>query len=275
MSAPAPAIFFLVSDGSGGTCERLVKSALVQYRGLDVTLVRRPEVRTARQIRSIVKEAESQRAIVFYTLVSDATRRAMRRYTRETLVVSVDLLGPTLRALHDFLQLKPRFVPGLYYESEKEQLDRIDAIDFTLKHDDGLRSDEVGDADVVLVGVSRAAKSSTCFYLAYEGVRAANIPIVPGIDPPEALVRMDRHKVIGLTVNVPRLQSVREARVSSRHLGDMGAYLDRRTIATELREANRMMDRHGWRRIDVSFMAIEEIAKEVRRLLAHSRKRTI
>ncbi len=264
---------FLVSDGTGGTCDRLVRSALVQYKGRKIELVRKADVRTSRQLRAIVAEAGREHGIIFYTLVANATRRSIRRYARDALVPAVDLLGPTFRALEDFYQDSPKFVPGLFYETEREHFDRIEAIDYTLKHDDGQRSDELGVADVVLVGVSRAAKSSTCFYLAYEGVRAANVPLVPGIDPPPGLLELDPGRVVGLTVNVLRLLSVRESRVSRLHMGEMSSYLDKRAIATEIRDANRMMDRYGWRRIDVSYLAVEEIAKEVMRLARDSKRR--
>jgi regulator of PEP synthase PpsR (kinase-PPPase family) len=260
-----PHLYF-VSDGRGGTCERLVKAALVQFRGQEYRIVSRPNVRTSRRIRSIVSEAAEKQGIIFYTLVSDATRQSMSRYARDALVPTVDLLGPTFRALHDIFHVQPQFVPGLFYESEREHFDRVDAIDYTLTHDDGQRPHELKDADVILVGVSRASKSSTCFYLAYEGVRAANVPLLPDIEPPRELLDIDPGKVIGLTVNVLRLLTVRESRVSSLHLGTMPSYLDKRAVAREILHANRLMDQHGWRRIDVSYMAIEEIGKEVMRL---------
>ncbi len=274
-SEPRKATLFLVSDGTGGTCDRLVRSALVQYKGRKIEFVRKANVRTSRQLRTIVAEAGRAQGLIFYTLVANATRRSIRRYARDALVPAVDLLGPTFRSLHDYFQDSPRFVPGLFYETEREHFDRIDAIDYTLKHDDGQRADQLAGADVVLVGVSRAAKSSTCFYLAYEGIRAANVPLVPGLEPPPELLALDPGKVVGLTVNVLRLLTVRESRVSTLRMGDMSSYLDKRAIAMEIRDANRMMDRHGWRRIDVSYLAIEEIAKEVMRLASDTKRRAI
>ena len=113
------------------------------------------------------------------------------------------------------------------------------------------------------MGVSRASKSSTCFYLAYEGIRAANVPLVSGIPPPTQLLRLPQNKVIGLRINVSRLQTVREARAHNLKLSDSDPYLDKRSIAREVIEANRIMDENNWRSIDVSYMAIEEIAREV------------
>ena len=118
------------------------------------------------------------------------------------------------------------------------------------------------------MGVSRASKSSTCFYLAYEGIRAANVPLIPGIPPPTQLLRLPQKKVIGLRINVSRLQAIREARAQNLNLDDSDPYLDKRSIAREVIEANRIMDEHNWGHIDVSYMAVEEIARDVLRMLA-------
>jgi hypothetical protein len=115
--------------------------------------------------------------------------------------------------------------------------------------------------------VSRSSKSSTCFYLAYGGIRAANVPLIPGVDPPSELLRLDPARVIGLRINVTRLRTVREARLRDLSSSTAGgnAYLDQRAVAREVLEANLLMDRQGWRGFDVSYMAVEEIAREVRR----------
>jgi len=263
---------FVVSDGRGETCERLVKAALMQYAGQRHKLVRKSEVRTAAQVLEIVEAAAQTGAVIFYTLVAEDMRAAMRKACRELLVPKLDLLGPAISALQDLFQAEPGETPGLLYQSEREQLDRYAAIDYTLRHDDGQRPHELCTADVVLVGVSRASKSATCFYLAYEGVRAANVPLVPDIPPPQQLLHLPKSKVIGLRVNVSRLLNIREQRVTAMNLGPLEDYLDKRLVAREVQAANRLMDEQGWRGIDVSYMAIEEIAKEVLKLLGRRRR---
>jgi len=257
---------FVVSDGRGITCARVVQAALVQFAGQNYELVRKANVRTKREIEAIVREAASAHALIFYTLVSDRTRRAIREISQKLLVPTVDILGSPLTALNDLFHTAPGATPGLLYESEREHFDRIEAIDYTLKHDDGQRPHELAAADVVIVGVSRASKSSTCFYLAYQGIKAANVPLFPDLEPPTELLALDREKVIGLTVNVLHLKRVREARMRGLRLRGMESYTDRREIARELRAANAMMARHGWRMIDISYRAIEEIAKQVVKL---------
>ena len=254
---------YVVSDGRGDTCHQLVRAALVQYRDQKCRVVRKAEVRTREAVETIVGQAAADGAVIFYTLVSDDTRETIKAVSESRLVPTVDVLGPSFSALHDLFKSSPQHTPGLLYATDRERLDRIDAIDYTLKHDDGQRPDDLDDADVVLVGVSRAAKSSTCFYLAYAGVRAANVPLLPGIPPLRQLDQIEPEKVIGLRMNVMRLQTVREVRATRMRLKADDPYIEKREIAREVLEANRLMDDRGWRSIDASYMAVEEVAREV------------
>ncbi len=254
---------FIVSDGRGETCTQLVNAALVQFKDQRNRLVRKANVRNPGSVGEIVAEAAGAHAIIFYTLVSESTRAAMKEASERLLVPTVDVLGPAFSALHDLFKSAPQSTPGLLYDSDRERFDRIEAIDYTLKHDDGQRPHELADADVVLAGVSRTSKSSTCFFLAYEGIRAANVPLFADIPPPPQLLMLDPKKVIGLRVNVLRLRTIREARLQTMKMGAIDKYVDKREIAREVREANRLMDQHGWRSIDASYRAIEEIAKTV------------
>ena len=265
-----PPAIFVVSDGRGETCLQLVRAALVQYEDQEVEIEVRPEVLTPEMVTAVVKEAAGRGATIFYTLVGVETRRAMRRGASEHLVPTVDVLGPAFGALHEIFHRERLAEPGLYYAAERHRLDREAAVDFAIKHDDGLRPGELHLADVVLVGVSRVAKSTTCFYLGYNGIKAANVPLVVEAPLPRELLRLDPHKVIGLRMNVRRLMAVREAR--TRYLGPVGtaAYVDKRKIAQEVRRAHAIMQHQNWRSIDVSYMAVEEIAREVLRLLGRT-----
>lgn len=267
MSADRSPTLFVVSDGRGQTCAKVLQAALVQFQGQRHTVVREADVRTVERVQAIVAAAAQAHGVVFYTLVADDTRRAMFQAAAAQGVPIVDVLGPALSALHDLLHRDPSAEPGLLYASEREEFDRHEAIDYTLKHDDGRRPDGLARADVVLVGVSRAAKSSTCFYLAYQGVKAANVPLVPGVPLPAQLLALAKERVIGLWVNPVRLITVREARARNLNLGnDSAAYVDIDAVKEEVRQAHRIMTGHGWRTIDASYMAVEEIAREIMRL---------
>lgn len=267
-----PPTILVVSDGRGDTCAQVVRAALVQFEGQPYRLLQISNVRSVRRVSQVIRRAVALDAVVFYTLVGDQTRAAMVRLSRQHLVASVDVLGPAFSALHDLFKRAPGATPGLLYASNRELFVRQAAIDYTLKHDDGQRPDELDEADVVLVGVSRASKSSTCFYLAYEGIKAANVPLVPGIPPPAQLLELPPRKVIGLRLNVGRLLTVREMRATHLGLVESDEYLEESAVARELIDANRLMERHGWHSIDVSYLAIEEIAREVIRLRAPIRR---
>lgn len=256
---------FVLSDGGGATARHVIDAAAVHFDDLDYELVYARKVRTPAQVKKVVARAAKARAAIFYTLVGEKTRRAMRDASAQLDVPIVDVLGPAFRALHDAFQKEPDHKPGLCYPG-RDRIDRMDAIDFTLKHDDGQRHEDLGKADVVLVGVSRSSKSSTCFYLAYRGIRAANVPLTPDVPPPVRLRRLARSKVIGLRINVHRLTAIRAARARNLGIGEADAYLRKRAVAREIRHAHELMEEYGWRSFDASYLAIEEIANEVIRL---------
>ncbi len=266
MSGDTKHTIYLVSDGTCRTCEQVVRAVLLQF-DVQAKVIREAHVRSKKRIVRIIRDAKQAGATVFYTLVSLDARAAVKEASAEYFVPIVDVLGPVLGALFDLFKQTPRSTPGILYESSKAHFDRIDAIDYTLHHDDGAGMADLDQADVVLVGVSRASKSSTCFYLAYRGIRAANVPIIAGEEPAPALLKVDPKKVIGLMSNAYRLQSVREARVHGWGVRPGEEYTDLDSIMRELRAANAILAKHGWRVIDTSYKAIEEIAREVRVLL--------
>jgi regulator of PEP synthase PpsR (kinase-PPPase family) len=259
-----PAIF-LVSDGRAETANQVLKAAAVQFSDQDYRCFRHPNVRTREEVVRIVAEAEKMDAVIFYTLVSNETRQAMRQASGSNVAI-VDILGPVFTALKGQFKRKPGAVPGLLYDLDRDRFDRMTAFEYALAHDDGQRLHELHRADVVLVGVSRSSKSSTCFYLAYQGIRAANVPLLPDREPPPQLLKIPRNRVIGLRINVMRLLRVREGRVPGLGVGDEKDYVNRRAVADEVNNANRLMEKQRWQSIDVSYLAIEEIAREIMQL---------
>jgi hypothetical protein len=258
-----PLRIVVLSGGTGRTGEQVLRSALAQFEEPDVEIVVKPRVRTSAAAMKVIEAAAAKGAILCHTLVDTKVRELVARECHLRDIHAVDLLGPTVSLLDDHLDGTPRHKPGLSYELNKEQFDRIDAVDFTLAHDDGTRVKDLNRADVVLVGVSRASKSVTCFYLAYRGIRAANVPLVTGFEPPEQLFRLSPDKVVGLMMNPHRLQSIRQARGGAISAAQLPNYTNLRHIAKELRDAQTLMNKHGWRSIDVSYMSVEEVASEI------------
>jgi hypothetical protein len=259
---PAPTLY-IVSDGRGDTGASVLEAALVQFQGESHRILREANVRSKERVLAIIAAAREVHGVVFYTLVEQQTRLALQESAAQHGVPVVDILGPVFSALHDTFGRKPGSQPGLLYARGRERFDRLDAVDYTLEHDDGRHHNQLANADVVLVGVSRSGKSSTCFFLALQGVKAANVPFVPGQSLPPELIALPRERVIGLVVNPSRLIALREARAKHFGLDAGNAYTDAEKVRQEVRDAHRLCLLHDWRTIDVSYMAVEEIAREV------------
>ncbi len=258
-----PLLIVIISGATGRTATGVVNSALAQFEQANVNIVQKTSVRSRAAALRIVRAIPSEHAVILHSLVSPNVRDTVREEAKRRMIPTVDILGPVIAVLGDELGRTPQGKPGLSYKRQKDYIDRIDAVSFTLDHDDGAGLATLHKADVVLVGVSRASKSVTCFYLGYRGIRAANVPLISGIEPAKGLVKLPKEKVIGLTITPNRLQSVREAR---RHRLDSAAleyYVEREEISKELRYALKLMRKFGWRSIDVSYMAVEEVAMQV------------
>jgi regulator of PEP synthase PpsR (kinase-PPPase family) len=268
-----PLKIVILTGGTGQTGAQVVQSALAQFEDPNVEIVLKPRVRTPNAALKVIESVQAQRAILCHTLVQPEVREAVTRECHLRDVQAVDLLGPTVSLLDDHLDSTPRNQPGLSSELNKEQLERIDAVDFTLVHDDGARVGDLKQADVVLVGVSRVSKSVTCFYLAARGVRAANVPLTMVHPLPPELERLDPQRVIGLTMNAARLSAIRQARLDRISKRPVHGYAEQGDVVAELRHVASIITRHGWRRIDVSYKATEEVASEIIEMLPKRKRR--
>jgi [pyruvate, water dikinase]-phosphate phosphotransferase / [pyruvate, water dikinase] kinase len=257
---------FVLSDGSGQTGKRVLEAALLQF-DLVAMVVRLPHVATMAEVREVVAEAARRRGMIVYTLVAVDLRQALYMAATEHGVIAVDLLGGLLSKLQDFFHSTPWGRPGLLHHSDEGYVERVDAMEFTVRHDDGQDVEELSKADVVLVGVSRTSKTPLSFYLAYRGWKVANIPLVLGVEPPEALCRLEPRAVVGLTIDPERLAVIRQARLQ--HLGvERGsAYADPTRIREELRYCLNLCRAYRWPVIDVTGKAVEEMANEVTNLV--------
>lgn len=259
---------YLLSGGTGRTAESVLNAALAQFDQPAVEIIRKANIRRARDAERIVRQAAEQGGVVCHTLVAPKIRKAVDEQLHRLNVPCVDPLGPVISMLADHLGTAPRGRAGLLYELCREQFDRSDAVDFTLAHDDGQRMHELDQADVVLIGVSRVSKSVTSFYVATRGIRAANVPLTPVQPVPPPLTKLDPRRVIGLTMNPARLCAVRESRLDRITHRHVDAYAEQRDVVQELRQAAEVMRRHHWRCIDISYKATEEVATEVIEMLA-------
>lgn len=263
---------YAVSDATGKTAEGVVRAALTQFVDPDVDIVRYGGVRDVARVREIVTEAVQAGGFIVHTLVSEELRLATFTEGRSANVATIDLMGPMLARLSELLASQPRSVPGLFEPFDSAYLQRIDAINFTVRHDDGQNIDNLEDAEIVLLGVSRTSKTPLSIYLAYRGWRVANVPLVLGIDPPRQLLQLPRRKVVGLIVRPERLAELRQARAD--HLGTATlGYADLDHVRQEVAYAYHVFEmRRDWPLVDVTVKPIEEAAAEIVSLLGQSSK---
>jgi regulator of PEP synthase PpsR (kinase-PPPase family) len=258
---------FVISDATGTTAERVVKAALTQFKGAIVDVTRYGGVRRSEQVRQIAEEAQAADGIIVHTLVSDELRQLMLEEGRRRGITTIDLMGPLLARLTSLLSAVPLSEPGLFRPFDDAYLSRIEAIRFTVDHDDGRNTDDLPEADIVLTGVSRTCKTPTSIYLATQGWRVANVPVVLGVEPPAELFSLPKRRVAMLTVQPERLAALREARVERLGTSRQG-YADVEHVRNEVTYAFELLDRRpDWPVVDMTAKSIEEAATEIVNLL--------
>jgi hypothetical protein len=262
---------FVISDATGTTAERVVRAALTQFENADISITRYGGIRTMEQLVAILHEAESGRGFVVHTLVSADLRRLVLTEGRRRGVATIDLMGPLLARLTTLLAATPLSEPGLYRPFDDGYLSRIEAIRFTVNHDDGRNADELDRADIVLIGVSRTCKTPVSMYLATQGWRVANVPLIHGIEPPKQLWDLPRRRVVALMVEPERLAVLRRARIE--RLGTSRAgYADLGTVRKDTAFAYEVLDRRpDWPVVDMTAKSIEEAATEIVDLIGRPR----
>ena len=265
--APDSKPVYVLSDSTGLTAEKVTLAAMMQFSDTQVKVRRFPNVRTEAALRETLERAKEERALVVHT-IGMRTLRDLATYETERLgIPTLDLLGPILNKLSTHLGLAPYNLPGLLHQLDDRYFHRVDAVEFTVRHDDGTGLDTIHEADIILAGVSRTSKTPLSMYMAHMGFRAANVPIVPGIPAPQELLDAPKEKIFGLVVRAESLLRVREERLRKLGVAKKTSYVDIRAIQAEVTEARRLFQKHGWRIVDVSGKAVEEVATEIMTLL--------
>jgi hypothetical protein len=255
----------LVSPVSGELLELLARNVVAQLAGATPERQLWPLVRTPEQVAPVLAGIAATPGFVLHTLADPEVRGLLEDGCERLAVPYRFVLAPFVEALAEHFDVDVAYRAGVGHLMDDAYFRRLDAMRFTLAHDDGQRFDELEEADVVLIGASRVTKTPTCMYLANRGVRAANVPLVPGIDLPDAVIGLKRPLVVGLTIDPSVLVAIREER--ERSLGKSSgrarrstAYADPDAVSDELRQARRLYLRHGWTIIDVSHRSIEQTA---------------
>jgi regulator of PEP synthase PpsR (kinase-PPPase family) len=263
----------LVSDATGETLITVARAAAAQYATISPIEHVYPLVRTVKQIERVLTEIEAAPGIVLYTLLDPELTDRLEAKCKDLGLPCRSILGPVLRLFEAYLGTETTPRVGAQHMLNAEYFKRIDALNYTMIHDDGQQVDGLEDADVVLVGVSRTSKSPTSIYLANRGVKTANVPLVPGVPPPPQLDRLTKPLVVGLYASPERIVQIRQNRLLGlkAHRED-DAYVDRQAVAEEVAVSRRLCARHNWPIIDVTRRSIEETAAAVMALLAERRR---
>jgi [pyruvate, water dikinase]-phosphate phosphotransferase / [pyruvate, water dikinase] kinase len=263
----------LVSDATGETLLAVGRAAAAQYATVSSVEHVFPLIRNQKQLNHALSEVEANPGVVLYTLVDKDLSTRLETRCRELGLPCLSILGPVLSLFQSYLGAETTPRVGGQHTLNADYFRRIDALNFTMVHDDGQHAEDLEQADVILVGVSRTSKTPTSIYLANRGIKTANIPLVPGIDPPPQLETTVKPLVVGLYASPERIVQIRQNRLLTLNAPQTdSSYIDRQAVSEEIATSKRLCAQHGWPSIDVSRRSIEETAAAVIALLQERRR---
>ena len=268
MANALPSYFHLhlISDSTGETLTTIAKAAAVQYAEVRPIEHVHPLIRNQKQLDRVLQEIASAPGIVLYTIVNRDLTAELERRCRDLKVPCLHVLEPIMKVFESYLGAPQTPIVAGQHVLDAEYFQRIDALNFSMVHDDGQLPADLNMADIIILGISRTSKTPTSIYLAQRGYKTTNLPLVPNIPLPEALTEPHAAFIVGLVASAERIAEIRRNRV--RYLADrnLDDYVDRDHIAQEIAYSRRLCAKHGWPIIDVSRRSIEETAAQILRL---------
>lgn len=262
----------LVSDATGETLTAMSKAVTVQYPAIRAIEHIHPLVRTKRQLNRVCQIIESEPGIVLHTIINPELSSELDQYCNELNVPSVAILNPVLQIFGSYLGAPSQPTVGGQHNLDANYFKRIDALNFTMMHDDGQLPENLDEADLLIIGISRTSKTPTSIYLANKGYKTANLPLVPSLPLPENLEKPTTAFIVGLIASADRISQVRQNRVMEMGDSDLSDYVNRDTIAQEITFTRRLCSRHGWPIIDVTRRSIEESAAAIIKLYSDHKR---
>ncbi len=273
MTSGLPSFFHLhlVSDSTGETLTTIAKAASVQYALVRPIEHVHPLVRTQRQLKRVLQEIEQTPGIVLYTITNRELSEELERRCTELKIPCLAVLQPIMQVLESYLGAPRTPTVAGQHVLDADYFRRIDALNFTMAHDDGHLPEDLNDADIIVLGISRTSKTPTSIYLAQRGYKTANLPLVPSLPLPDRLIKPHKAFVVCLIASPDRIAEVRRHRammLADRNLGD---YVDRDRISAEIAYSRKVCAKHKWPIIDVTRRSVEEFAATILKLL-HDRE---
>jgi len=269
MSEPRPSKpIFIISDGTGQTAQSVIHACRLQFKGVNLLIQTFPNVADSEQLQRLMKLAADQHALVVTTLVRAEQRSEAERLAQHHRLKHVDIIGGPLKAMSNFLRVRPRGEAGLMYQTDADYFRRVEAVEFSVKADDGKEPRMLRDADIVLVGVSRTGKTPLSVFLAHKGFKVGNVPLVLDREPPPTLWEVDPRRIFALTIDPETLQTIRRERLETMRLRDRINYGQMDYILAELDYAHDLFARNrDWPIIDVTRKAVEETAAVILKIM--------
>ncbi len=253
----------LVSDSTGETLEAVAKACLAQFENAEAIKHFWPMIRSERQLDKVIEAILEKPGLVLFTLVNSLSRDRLQARLSALRMPAVSVLDPVLEIFGAFIGESAKGAPGKQHAMDAAYFRRIDAVHYTMAHDDGVGTDNLEEADIVLVGISRTSKTPTSIYLANRGYKTANVPLVPQVAPPAEIFQLQKPLVVGLTTAPERLIAVRRNRLRAMNQQTDTDYVDDSKVTAEIQAARRLFSQQDWPVIDVTRRSIEETAAEI------------
>lgn len=260
---------FILSDSTGETAVTMLRAALVQYGEKEINIVRCKNIRTEEQARNVVDDCFERRGMIVYTFASPILRKKTAELCLEKSIPSIDLLGPLINTLDHFFGVQSSSQVGALRQTDDMYFKRIEAIEYTVRHDDGKTLADLDKADIVLVGISRTSKTPLSIFLSHKGWKVANVPLVVESPLPEQLFKIDQRKIVGLIIDIDSLQRIRKNRLEKFGQDTGGEYASIQQILKEIEYAENLFKQNRrWPVFNVTERALEETASEIVRVIA-------
>jgi len=258
---------YIVSDSTGETAQTVVHAAISQFGSNDIKLKLFSHIESIKDIKGIIDKIDKEKGFVIYTIVKPELRKFLIEESKKQFVISFDLLGPIIDNIEKISGIAPKLEPGIIRKIDKEYFKRMEAMEFAVKYDASQKESDLSQADVVILGVSRTSKTPLSIYLAYKGIKVANIILDYEFEAPSQIFNLAHGKVIGLTIDSNKLIEIRSERLRTLGLSDKSVYNDKEKVVKELNYANKIYKKIGCPAINITTMAIEDIATKIIKIL--------
>lgn len=253
-------IVHLVSESSGQTVKHAANTALAKFSDVEVKKYHWPMTRNLKMLDEVFEKVKAKPGVVLYTVSDEGIRDALKKFCFEMKIPCVSVVSKIVKEIAEYIGESADSGVGYTNKFDETYFDKVDAIEYSLRHDDGQMLDDLEEADIILIGPSRTSKTPTSVYLSYNGFKTANIPLVSGCPFPDILPKMNNPVIFGLIINPSRLVEIRESRMNFLQVTEISNYTDIKTIQDECRQVKRICSENNWKVIDVSMRSIEETA---------------